>query len=506
LDSTSLAFGSTIRNITQGSGVDVILNALSGEMLRQSFELLAPYGRFVEIGKRDIIEDQGLAMGVFNRNAAFIAIDLDRMLKDRPHLVREALLQCFEHIDTGRYRPLPTEVIDVEHISQAFRTMASRDRIGRVSVSYAGAKIQVVDEDSRCAITDTGCYLITGGTSGLGLELARSMAESGAGQVVLASRSGAVSEAATAVVTEMTDAGTEVWAPKTDISEEASVIELIDAIKQKGWILKGVVHCALVLEDGFLKSISEENLENVFGPKVKGAQLLDIHTRELSLDFWIAFSSIATLLGSVGQGCYVAANACLEQMAVARQQAGFPAMTVILGYLADTGVASRNAEVTQHLKRAGLKGMQSKHVSKMLLPLASLKEPVVGFFEIDWNEWSALHPKIAQWTRFQEVLEDDPNRLTNSKLTLVREALMRIAGEKRGGWIKEQLLSLLSEITLIPANKIMPDVAISNLGIDSLMVLELIGRVKRELGVTIVTTQVATPRMISSGMSGELGC
>ena len=130
-----LKFAGQIKEWTGGRGVDVILNSLSGETLTKSLSVLAPYGRFMEIGKRDIDENHALGLRPFNRNLSFTSIDIDRLIVERPEAASRILREVREHFDRGDFTALPVEVFKAENVRDAFRTLAQAKHIGKVVIS-----------------------------------------------------------------------------------------------------------------------------------------------------------------------------------------------------------------------------------------------------------------------------------------------------------------------------------------------------------------------------------
>ena len=498
LDSSSLEFAGEIRRITEGRGVDVILNSLAGDALMVSFGLLAPYGRFVEIGKRDIIENRGLPMDVFNRNASFISIDLDRMFLERPNEVYRSLKDCFASLGTDRFTPLPFETLPASEAEQAFRLLGDRTRIGRVNLRYAGETAAVAIEERKTEIRSDAAYLVTGGTGGLGLSIAQWLVEKGARQLVLLSRNGLSNESARKWKAAFEEEGVEILAPPTDISDPSRMEAVFEEIHKRNWQLAGVFHCALELVDKRLKEVTRETIQNVFAGKVHGARVLEsLLETEPELDLWVAFSSVSTLLGNPGQGVYVAANTWLEQLAESRKRLGKPAMTLLLGYLGDTGVASRSPEIVRYLEKAGLREMDSMRVAEALPVLFDLSRPVQGFFDIDWESWDRLTPAISSWHRFSRLISANVAEEMEARFRELKAEVEAMEPRERDHYIESRIAGLLSEILSIPADRIDLGTPISQLGIDSLMAMEFLAAAREKLGMKFSESEFANDPTVS---------
>ncbi|MDX1411926.1 MAG: SDR family NAD(P)-dependent oxidoreductase, partial [Nitrospirales bacterium] len=224
MDSRTLKFADDIEEITAGKGVDVVLNATWGESLLKSFELLAPFGRFVEIGKKDIDENAGLPMRAFNRNLTFAAIDLDRILGHRPELVSSLFSDIRLAFTKNVFHAIPVHEFPAGEVEQAFRLMSQSKHIGKVVVRMDQQSVSAVPaRHQKTLVRHDGTYLITGGTQGFGLEIAKWLATKGAKNLVLVSRKGAANEDAKRFLADMEKKGARVVARAVDITSSEQV-------------------------------------------------------------------------------------------------------------------------------------------------------------------------------------------------------------------------------------------------------------------------------------------
>jgi len=326
LDSRSLIFADEIMKATGGRGVDVVLNSLPGEYITRSLAILTAYGRFVEIGKTDIYQNKPLGLFPFRNNLSYFALDLERVCRERPALVRSLLMELMAMFKQGSLKPLPHNVFLVEDAANAFRYMARRKNIGKVVLSFSFAESKKSADRSTAPRADA-TYLITGGHGGLGLRVARWLVEKGARHLALLSRSGA-SIAAQEVVTELAAKGAAVTTIQADISNESEVAQALSQIHDTMPPLRGIIHAAGVLDDHLLMNLDAESFRRVLAPKVLGAWNLHKLTGDLPLDFFVVFSSVASILGSPGQANYAAANAFLDGLAHDRRSHGLPCLSI----------------------------------------------------------------------------------------------------------------------------------------------------------------------------------
>ena len=298
-DSRSLAFAEDIRAWTGGAGVDVVLNSLGGDALAVGVGLLAPYGRFVEIGKLDIYANNRLGLRAFRNNLSFFAVDIDRLLVERADFAGSLSHKILEQFQDRRLFPLPHRVFPSARLADAFRYMAKAKHIGKIVVSLQDAEIsrrQPARAKEPIAIRPDATYLVAGGLGGLGLAVARWLADAGARHLFLFGRSGASSEEARTTLATLRQEGVEVRVAQADVTSENDVRTVLDEVSHSMPPIHGIIHVAMVLDDAPLAEMSNFRMRQSLAPKVQGAWNLHRLTKEMPLDFFILFSSMSALL------------------------------------------------------------------------------------------------------------------------------------------------------------------------------------------------------------------
>ncbi|MFJ7995813.1 SDR family NAD(P)-dependent oxidoreductase [Streptomyces sp. NPDC096310] len=314
-NSRTLDFEETFRAATGGRGVDMVLNSLAAEYVDASLRLLAPGGRFLEMGKTDIRDPEQVA--AVRTDIAYQAYDgLDAGL-DR---VAEMLAEVMELFERGVLSPLPTTLFDVRQAPEAFRLMAQARHTGKI--------VLTVDR----APDPAGSVVVTGGTGDLGGLVARHLVSRyGVRRVVLASRSGEQAEGAAELRAGLEALGAEVDVVACDVTNRQAVAELLAEIPAER-PLTGVVHCAATLDDGVIPALDPERIRRAFAPKVDAVHHFDELTRGADLSLFAVFSSAAGVLGSPGQGNYAAANAAVDALMAGRRAAGLPGASLAWGW------------------------------------------------------------------------------------------------------------------------------------------------------------------------------
>lgn len=457
MNSRTLKFADEVRKHTGGRGVDVVINALDGEALLESFLLLAPFGRFIEIGKRDIAENNGLPMRAFNKNLTFSAVDMDRLLKERPLVISAMLKAVTRLFDEGCISAMPVRIFPAAEAAGAFHMMARSGHIGKIVIDMRNQEVPVIASPQKKSLFHRDAtYLITGGTGGIGLEIAKWLSAKGAGNIVLVSRSGASAETGPAVAgMEQNGARVEVW--PVDIADEIQVKQLIGKIKSQLPPLRGIFHGAMVLDDAFLADLDRSRFAVVMAPKVKGALNLHLYTESDHLDFFISFSSISSIIGNPGQGNYVAANSFLDAFAHYRRARGLPATAINLGVLSEVGVAARHGKLGGLLEGAGIHGLTTRQALLALEEIISKDAVQVGFFDVDWHRWAGVNPKGASSSRFRQLAKDGSNGAKKDKKQALIEMISPLSLSERQGLIESLLRETMSGILRMPVEKILPE-------------------------------------------------
>ena len=489
MDSRSLAFAGEIMQTTNGQGVDIVLNSLAGEAISKSLEVLGPYGRFVEIGKRDIYQNSRLGLWPFQKNLSYFAVDLDRMSNERPAFLGGLFREVMELFADGSLTPLPHTVFPVSQVAEAFRHMAQARHIGKVVISLDDSNVKVAPAAPTPVRAD-GAYLITGGLGGLGLAVAKWLTGQGARHLALMSRSGAPASTTDAIA-DLEAGGAQVKILKADVAKADQVAAALAEIEKDMPPLRGVIHAAGILDDGILLQQDQKRFESVMAPKVSGAWNLHELTLNSQLDFFVLFSSVAATLGTPGQGNYAAGNAFLDALAHQRRANGLPALSINWGPWSEIGLAAR----PDRGRRLSLKGVGSISPEQGLRAFERfLKEDAaqIVVMPFEAGQWSELYPAAAPFLS-QLLKGAKPGGPVNGKAATrsVREALLAVEpGRRRWAVLETYVREQVAQVLRLAPSRVDPNKPLRALGIDSLMTLELRNRLEAGLGLTLSATLV----------------
>jgi acyl transferase domain-containing protein/acyl carrier protein len=500
-DSRSLDFVAQVMTATDGRGVDVVFNSLTGEAIPASFSVLSPFGRFVEIGKKDLYANQPIGMAHFRRNISYHVVDLVGISEQRPELCGELLAEVLHLHASNAIAPLPVARFDSSRVVDAFDHMARAKHIGKVVVSApaAGEPVNVASEGY--AVHGDGTYLISGGLGGLGLAVAEWLAHKGAGQLALLGRS-APGEAAATAIERMRAAGAKVVVERVDVADRAAMQCLFARVDAELPPLRGIVHAAGVLDDAPLVEIDARRALTVLSPKIDGAWNLHTLSQKAPLDFFVCFSSASSLLGSPGQASYASANAFLDALAHHRHARGLPALTIGWGPWSEVGMAAglvRDGALAGrgYLPITPAAGLRS------LSRLLSDHTTYAAVVPLDVTRWRDAHPAVARLP----FVKDLGGELSEASSTSAVAALVtRLRDARRAERLRilDEFLRLeVAQVLRTDADHVGSKMPFDSLGLDSLMGVELKNRLELALGLALSPTLVWSYPTIA-GLAGHL--
>ena len=501
-DSRSLDFANQILAITDGKGVDVVLNSLAGEAINRNFHVLKPFGRFLELGKRDFYENTKIGLRPFRNNISYFGIDADQLMKERPDLTGRLFAEVMQLFSTGKLHPLPFHTFDAGNVIDAFRYMQQARQIGKIVVTYKNGIVSSNKEEKskidELQLGEDGCYLITGGLSGFGLKTAEWLVKKGARHLVLISRSGANSEESKVALSSLRKNGVTVLAEACDVTNQQALRQLLEKIEVKLPPLRGIVHAAMVIDDGLIHNMNAEQIERVFAPKILGAHYLNQLTQNMDLDFFVLFSSATTLFGNPGQGNYVAANMWLEAFANNRIKAGLPATCVRWGAIDDVGFLARNEKIKDALQnRMGGSAIKSDDALDSLEAMLINNRSGLGILELDWKSLARFLPSAAS-PKFEELSRQTGESSADSDNSGdIQRLIKELSNDELLLNFSNTLRSEVSEILRISPEKIDINQSLYEMGMDSLMGVELMVALESRFGVRLSVMALSeTPSII----------
>ncbi|MEM9537281.1 MAG: SDR family NAD(P)-dependent oxidoreductase [Cyanobacteria bacterium P01_E01_bin.45] len=487
-NSRTLDFANEFRVATDGAGVDVVLNCLSGEFIPASLGLLKQGGRFVELGKRGILSSQDVANSYGHID--YSAFDLGELAIASPDIIADMLAELMPLFESGLLTPLPHTTFAIEDTISAFRYMQQARHIGKIVLTQCPNRHTSLSRQNSSAITQAdgdrdrlvrfksdGTYLIAGGLGDLGLLTAKWMVERGARSLVLVGRS----EASTMVqprLEELQAAGATVVTAQADVAQRDRLESVFRTIEATLPPLKGIIHAAGLLDDGVLSHLSWEQFERVLAPKAMGAWNLHQLSEGLSLDHFVLFSSAASLFGSPAQSNHAAANAFLDSLAHYRRSLGLPGIAINWGIWSDIGAAAKR-KAAERGSFAGLGSISSEAGLEALTQALARNQPQVGIVPIDWSH---MGDREIDSVPFLNRFQGETSRQQNSDQSEFLQQLEATPASERHAllsrFIRHQIAAVLG---FGSADEFESRQGLMDLGLDSLTSLELKQRIESGL-------------------------
>ncbi|KAF4953184.1 hypothetical protein FGADI_6159 [Fusarium gaditjirri] len=518
-NSRDSTFVQGIRNATGGRGVDVILNSLVGDLLHDSWRCLANFGRFVEVGKRELVDVGKLDMSVFLRNATFTAFDLSELFYSQDPFHRSIwdrlISETLQLYRDGAIQPPPIKVFDVSQIAQAYRGFLSKDRVGKIVVSLEDqqARVPVAPPLYLSVFDPDKVYLLVGCLGGLGRSLSRWMMTRGAHRFVFLGRSGADRPSARQLISRLEQAGATAEVVRGDVCNLSDVTKAVETCITEGRRVGGVVQAAMGLAESLFSSMSNEAWHIGIDPKWQGTwnlhNALQVHVdkdQDNEPDFFLLTSSVSGTVGTATESNYCSANGFLDAFARWRRSRGQACVSVGLGMISEVGYLHENPEIESLLLRKGIQPLNEDSFLQVIdlaldselhcriddshlltgLESAAIRELSAQGFDVTshgvLNEArsSILLASVQAEKEAQEVnLQDGhvavvsaaewfksiPSTLSPVFASVADSATLRIA-------IMQLIKTRFSNLILVPIDQISEDKPLPSFGVDSMIASE----------------------------------
>jgi NADPH:quinone reductase-like Zn-dependent oxidoreductase/SAM-dependent methyltransferase len=489
--SEDVSFAQGLLAATGGRGVDVVLNSLSGALLQASFDVLAPFGHFVELGKRDVERNSLLDMATFSRVASFTSLDLMAILREQGDEAQRVLQEVARLAAQEIIRPIrPANVYAIGDITNAFRHVQTGKHMGKVVLSTGSdEQVRVVHTAPTPKLKSDASYVLVGGVGGIGRSIAHWMAAHGARNIIVLSRSAGNVEKTNSFVTGLRAVGCRVVPMACDVANKEDLARALRACEMEEKLppVRGIVNGAMALQDSIFDKMTLEDWQTSIRPKV--AATWNLHSQFMqpnSLDFFVTLSSVSGIVGIASQANYAAGCAYQDALAHKRRSMGLPAVSLDLGIVKEVGYASTSESraVLDSWRRAGQTIILSEDdvlqafAAAVLHPL-DLPQVVVGLNTGPGPQWDSVMGRDARFQPLRyrqsaaarsQALEADSE---GSEKSLSVQLKAAGSPDEAGRVVGEAIATKLAEVFMISADDIDLSKPPVHYGVDSLVAVEL---------------------------------
>ncbi|WP_282036572.1 type I polyketide synthase [Saccharicrinis aurantiacus] len=486
-NSRTLEFADQIMADTNGKGVDIVLNSLTGKAITQSFKCLAPFGTFVEVGKADIYDNSKLPLKRFGENISFHVVDLDRLMAQKKKLAKRLYAEVTSLFSEEKVTGHPLQLFPVAEAGAALKYLSKVGHIGKVVVTMGDELVDVMPPH-ELQFKNNAAYVISGGASGFGLQVAKWMAENGAGELILLSRSGAKSDYDRKVIAYMESLNVKVQLPKVDITDETALKSIFDSV---AFPIKGLVHSAAVLDDCTMPNLDADRFMRVYNPKAMGAWALHKASLDHQMDFFLSFSSISAVFGLPGQANYSSANNFLDRLATYRQSLGMAGNSVNLGVLGEyAGMSKDGGQVIDVLEAQGWTMLTLKQIRETFSKIILQRSTQRMVANLDFKRFKDFFPQLATDNRFAELMNSDASDSAGAGGSL-KDQVLATSADTQAEFLQEQLRNALAKILGTSPDKIDIPTPMSKMGLDSLMQNQVRNWISQKLEVNYPLMKIA---------------
>ena len=452
-DSRSVSFVDDVKNWTHGDGVDVIVNMLGGELASANRHVLAEKGIFIELGKYEGRESVLNQIQKSKPDAKIESVDIDATWLKQPNLIEQLFRQTIQKVSENELPLLPFREFPATHVNEAFRLIANAGHIGKIVLTS-----DVHSPFQQTSIQPDATYVITGGTRGFGLASALWLAENGAKNIVVIGRSQETSTDLEDITHKAAKMNCLITTVHADVVDTEQFRLALETACHELPPIRGVLHCALNIEDSAIVRLTRTQFDKSINAKVLGAWNLYQLTCHLDLDFFVLYSSVTSLLGPAGQAAYSAANSILDALADYMKQKGVPAVAINWGAVSDYGHVADHPDLSTAVgNQFGIDALPASELLSTLngVLVGSQASHIVvsGGQSITGDQFSSPHENSASITsQSKQETTDKSDHIDN---------------------LQELVLDCVSKVLEFPKNEIELDEPIINLGIDSLLAVEL---------------------------------
>ncbi|WP_194867533.1 type I polyketide synthase [Pseudoalteromonas sp. PPB1] len=484
-DATNPSVFEEIKHGTAGDGVHVFANCVSGFDFAKATQGVNSFGRYIDLA----VNESGVEANLNNFNlsgySSLFSCDIHHLERTHPEKVITILKDIIQLLAEEKLTASNSSIsVELPELATGLMKGAGSN----ITVEFPVGDI-AQDKQENTAFKADATYIITGGLGGLGLSIAKYMAQRGAKNIVLLGRR-RPSETAMSEIAYMENLGTRCEVRAVDVSSQEQVAELLKFIRTDMPPLRGIMHAAGILDNGLLTQLDEAQIRNVMPAKIDGAWHLHTLTGEDELDFFVMFSSLASAIGSTGQSNYAAANAFLECLAAHRNYQGKAALSIGWGPWAEVGMASA-AHNLENLLEHGMGMIPLIDGMNLLEDLISTQQKgIIATLPMNWSLWGKCFPHLASLPYLSDLMPEQDEGESDKHNRVVAGHLIELDSERQLELLQKTIHRVVCQTMMINPETLDMNISLTAIGLDSIVALELKHRLEVSIDAVVQTNNL----------------
>lgn len=514
-------FSKGILRLTNGTGVDYVLNSNARDQLQESWNCLASCGTYLEISNKNTSRSTLREMRPPLKDYIFASVNMEHVQSQRPEIMASILRNTFEFMEQGIIKPaISVAAYPISQIEKAIHSMKTMESLESTALSFSPEDVIPVlckPKSISLKLSGDSTYLIIGGLGDLGRSLARFLVESGARHICFISRSGAVQEVQKQLVADLASSGVDVRIYKCDIASYSALEDTLALCSREMPPISGVIHSALVLRDAILHNMTYTQWVEAVGPKLQGSRNLN-ELLPRNLDFFVALGSFISVIGGRSQSNYAFGGAYQDGLADFRRSLGQRAVTINLGVIKNIGIIARNGAVGAARDWAEAFGLdenelhilvehaiiQQQTESSCSIPAQIITGiPTIGMvkeagiprpYYFDDPKFSILASMGEKQTSLTAQRED----IQPSSLSLGEQLKGVTTIAEASKLVLNALVAEVAKLMQVDPGEIDTNKALYSHGVDSLVAVDMAHWIKKEIGADVVLSDITATIPITS--------
>ncbi|MFC1546766.1 SDR family NAD(P)-dependent oxidoreductase, partial [bacterium] len=476
INADSFEYREKVMDLTSGKGADIIFNDYRDEHIIQTIKCLAQCGKFVQLGDSDLYADFNINMDFLKNNISYYIFDIDKFIYTKKNTIKDILPKALKFAFNKNITQTAFKELSIKKMNDIFKS----NEYEKIVIKHNNNNL-MLKPSLELKFLPNAAYLIAGGTGGLGLFTASWMIANGARNIVLFSRNGIKTKKDQKIIDKLRQSGIKIIIKKGDITYFKDVKLVIKYINDNLPQLKGVIHSAMVIDDMLIQDLTKDRIKRVVDSKINGSWNLHRATLGLNLDYFVLFSSLASIIGNPSQANYVAGNCFLDMLSFYRKTKGLPCITINWGPIGDVGYLTKKKKLKNILESFGFNLLTKEKISSYLNSIF-LNTPTQAIAaDLDWPKMNNFILNNDRSLRFNRFINTNTKKDYNVNKYL--KNIIELSNKEALLQLEKALKIFIGTLLGLSEEKLDKNLELTYMGVDSLMANQIRNWIYENLAV-----------------------